>query len=626
MHKCQGTSQLLLLPGQAQNRTYRLQESVLDRDGAAPKAFFDGIDVTIAGLVRFAGPKPPARLVSALQRIAEAITTARRSAAADGPAAAIPALREVHVRLIETLANLQLVKDDGGFSPLSDDAALEISNRLNPKLDETSAALLVAAGVRLDALADDGVVIPGQTVNISVSAAGAGELRGVTLQGFDGQLATCTGDLAKGATCKAAVRIPAATHLSTPYWTPRRDAARYDFEPDVPFGVPFRPTPFRAAFALTIGGERFVVERPVEYRYSNIMAGEKRSQLNVAPPFSVTVDPEIVVFPASSAAASAVRAKTVSVSVANNQKGAANASVTLKASTGWTVEPAAQPIAFSREEESVSVKFAVRPAAAASPGDFAASALVTSDGARSGEGYDVVEYPHIHRRHVVRPANVRLKVLDVSVTPGLKVGYVMGVGDRVPEAIEQLGAEVTLLDADALASGDLSRFDDIVLGVRAYERRQDLRAGNQRLLGYAANGGTVIVQYQRTEFNEAQYGPFPAKTTAERLTDEDAPMEILAPDHAVFTRPNRLGPETWRGWLQERGTYFLGERDPRYVDLLRGTDPFPYNAGSKTGILVEARVGKGRWIYTGLGLWRQLPAGTDGAYRLLANLISLGKQ
>ena len=148
----------------------------------------------------------------------------------------------------------------------------------------------------------------------------------------------------------------------------------------------------------------------------------------------------------------------------------------------------------------------------------------------------------------------------------------------------------------------------------------------QRLISFAENGGTVIVQYQRTEFNEAQYGPYPAKTSDARITDENAPMEILVPDHPVFNTPNKIDEGTWFGWVQERGTYFLGERDPRYVDLLRSQDPFPNNAGPKTGILVEAPVGKGRWIYTGLGLWRQLPAGVHGAYRLLANLLSLGKK
>src|SRR6187551_1989786 len=261
------------------------------------------------------------------------------------------------------------------------------------------------------------------------------------------------------------------------------------------------------------------------------------------------------------------------------------------------------------------------------PGEFSARAVVrTETGSHSDSGYQVVEYPHIHRRHVVREASARVKIMELTVAPGVRVGYVMGVGDAVPDAIEQLGVPVTLIGADMLAGGDLGQFSVIVLGVRAYERRPDLRANNQRLLQYVENGGTVVVQYQRAEFNAAQYGPYPAKTTAERITDENAAIEEAVPDHPVFTTPNRIGAEAWKGWVQERGTYFMGERDPRYIDLLRAQDPFPYNAGTKTGILVEARVGKGRWLYTGLGLWRQLPAGTDGAYGLLANLISLGKQ
>jgi hypothetical protein len=525
--------------------------------------------------------------------------------------------------------------------------------RLAQKERQFQDALVIASGIRFDALADDGVVTPGQTLNVSVYGAGSGQLKGVALHGFDGELATCAGDLAKAVTCKAALKIPATTHLSTPYWTPRKDAARYDFEPDVPFGVPFRPTPFTAMFTLVIGGEEVTIERPVQYRYSNLVAGEKRSQLNVVPAFNVTVDPDIAVFPVSreelppkggshdsralppeggshastSPVASAFRRKLIQVTVGNNQKGPATASVTLQAPAGWTIDPAAQHVKFTREDEEATVKFTVEAPASTAAGDTSIRALVTSDGgARSALGYQVVEYPHIHRRHVIQPADLRVKVMDVTVAANLKVGYVMGVGDKVPDAIEQLGADVRLIDAETLASGDLSQFDTIMLGVRAYERRQDLRANNQRLLDYAANGGTVIVQYQRTEFNEAQYGPYPAKTTAERVTDENAPVEVLVPDHPVFNTPNRIGPDVWRGWVQERGTYFMGERDPRYVDLVRSQDPFPYNAGPKSGILIEARVGRGRWIYTGLGLWRQLPAGTDGAYRLLANLISLGKR
>ena len=218
-----------------------------------------------------------------------------------------------------------------------------------------------------------------------------------------------------------------------------------------------------------------------------------------------------------------------------------------------------------------------------------------------------------------------MRVLDVTVAPNLRVGYVMGVGDQVPQAIQQLGVDLTLIGPEELASGDLSVYDVIVTGVRAYERRVDLRANNHRLLAYAEGGGTVLVQYNKFEFNQAQYGPFPAKVGSDRVTDESAPVTVLTPEHPVFSSPNRIGPEAWQDWVQERGLYFLGDRDSRYADLVALEDPFELNRGRKTGALVEARVGKGRWIYIGLGLWRQLPAGTPGAYRLLANLLSLGR-
>ena len=167
----------------------------------------------------------------------------------------------------------------------------------------------------------------------------------------------------------------------------------------------------------------------------------------------------------------------------------------------------------------------------------------------------------------------------------------------------------------------------IVTGVRAYERRPDLRANNNRLLEYVENGGTVIVKYNKQEFNQAQYGPYPAKTGTDRITDENAPVEVLVPDASGLQRARTgSGPDAWAGWVQERGTYFLAERDSRYVDLVRSTDPVPATTRApKTGALVEARYGKGRWIYIGLGLWRQLPAGTEGAYQLMANLLSLRK-
>jgi hypothetical protein len=165
----------------------------------------------------------------------------------------------------------------------------------------------------------------------------------------------------------------------------------------------------------------------------------------------------------------------------------------------------------------------------------------------------------------------------------------------------------------------------IVTGVRAYEKRDDLMANNHRLLEYAEHGGTVIVQYNKMEFNREQYGPYPARVGGGRVADESVPVNVLGPDHPVFNYPNKIGPEAWANWVQERGLYFLGDKDRKYVDLVSMVDSFPDNPVEKLGSFVEARPGKGRWIYLGLALWRQLPAGTDGAYFLLANLLSLPK-
>jgi hypothetical protein len=242
------------------------------------------------------------------------------------------------------------------------------------------------------------------------------------------------------------------------------------------------------------------------------------------------------------------------------------------------------------------------------------------------QGYQVIEYPHIQRRHKVIPAETTVKVVDVGVAPNIRMGYVMGVGDLVPQALDQLGVKVAMLDTDELAYGNLARFDTIMLGIRAYERREDLKAYNHRLIKYVQDGGTLIVQYNKTgEFNQAQYGPYPALVSGNRVTDETAPVQILEKEHHAFTYPNRIRQDAWDGWVQERGLYFLGEKDAKYIDLVQLQDPFEYNPGTKGGALVEARFGKGRWLYVGLGLWRQLPYGTVGAYQLMANLISLGK-
>ena len=221
-----------------------------------------------------------------------------------------------------------------------------------------------------------------------------------------------------------------------------------------------------------------------------------------------------------------------------------------------------------------------------------------------------------------------VNAFEIRVGDQLQVGYIMGVGDQVGAATEELGVKVTYLKDEDLASGNLDRFDVLVTGVRAYLNRGDLVANNHRLLRYVQEGGHLVVQYNKYEFNENQYGPYPVRINRphDRITAEDSPVKILLPDHPLFHWPNRITDKDWAGWVQERGLYFLGQWESRYQPLLELQDPWPYNDQSKRGALVLATYGKGTYLYTGLSFFRQLPAGVPGAYRLWANILSLGKR
>jgi LmbE family N-acetylglucosaminyl deacetylase len=664
MHKCQGMAQLLALPGPA-STAYRLVESTIsgamqreDRD------LFDGVDHSIEALAAFAGPQAPKELTDALSSIASAVADAQKKF--DGDVAG-----SIETPLLAGLRAVRNLRVQLGRLPMNDGARFEIDFRLRQKEAEFQRAILVASGLEVEALADDGVVVPGQPVKVSVFVANRGgtELRvkDVHFDGFEGgspcALTAVTGSGAFGSfgggrgsrgaaapagpplanlkkdtvgRCDPTLTVPANARVTEPYWHRKGEEGRYSFDRDAPFGLPYRPTPFAAQITFTYpDGQEVVDALPVQYRYEgNIFSGEKRMDLLVAPAVSVRASPEIAIIPAASVAAARSRdantrsqtgSREVRVTVVNDTPSATDVDVTLDVPAGWAASPPNQSVNLAREDEARTVRFDVRPAAGTPSGEYHVRAVATAAGRQFDRGYQVIEYPHIRRQHIYHSSETTIKVVDVRTTPNLTIGYVMGVGDEVPPAIEQLDARVELLGADDLAWGNLSRFDAIVTGVRAYERREDLRANNSRLLDYVRNGGVVIVQYNKFEFNQAQYGPYPAKVSQDRVTDENSPVRVLAPDDPLLGVPNRIGDAAWKGWVQDRGLYFLGERDPRYHDLVELQDPYPYNSGPKTGALVEATYGRGRWVYVGLALWRQLPAGVDGAYQILANLISLGK-
>jgi LmbE family N-acetylglucosaminyl deacetylase len=616
-------------------RGYSLVDSTLaGQMHKQESSLFEGIDTSVTGIAQYAGPNPPAALIAGLGAILDEAKLAQ-NLFADGNDNGTAGPVEAGLEAVRTLqAQLPSMK-------LSDAARYEIDFRLKLKERDYQDAVLAAHDVSFDALADDGMVIGGQPIRMGLVATNHGAtditVTRVDIAGFDDPAACKPAEAKKDATytCASEAHIPKNAKLTTPYftdnyWKHLDNQAIHILDPDVPFGVPFAPSPFRVTFHVKAGNVEVTKDLPVEFRYvKDIYFGDKRMELNVIPAYSVKVEPALAVIPAPAAGAAAKPVeREIHIVVTNGTKGAAQANVALELPAGWKVTPATAPISFGHEDESLSARFQITPPAQVKAGDYSLRAVVTSPATgdeKFANGYQVIEYPHIQRIQVIKPAEIPLKVIDVKTVPNLNVGYIVGVGDQVPPAIEQLGAKVSFIDEDEMAWGDLSKHDVIVTGVRAYERRADLRAYNRRLLDYVERGGTAIIQYNKTEFNQAQYGPYPADVSQNRVTDRTAPVIVLAPADPVFTFPNKIGPAAWAGWVQERGIYFLGEKDAKYVDLLSMTDSFKDNPGEKLGSLVEAKFGKGRWIYVGLNLWRQLPDGTNGAYQLLANLISLPK-
>jgi hypothetical protein len=265
---------------------------------------------------------------------------------------------------------------------------------------------------------------------------------------------------------------------------------------------------------------------------------------------------------------------------------------------------------------------AVTPPAGIAAGEYELAAEFRAGGHAFSLGYDLIDYPHIAPHHLYRPAAARVRALDVRVAD-VRVGYVTGVGDGVPEALDQLGVAWAPLGEAELAGGDLSGFDVIIAGTRAYELRPDLVAHNERLLDWARAGGTLISLYNKYPALRGSYAPWPVTIARPhgRVTDEDAPVTVLEPDHPLFNTPNRIGPADWEGWVQERGLYFWETWGGPLRPLLAMNDP---GEAPLRGSLLVAPLGEGTYVYTALALFRQLPEGVPGAYRLLANLVSLG--
>jgi LmbE family N-acetylglucosaminyl deacetylase len=565
-----------------------------------------------------------------------------------------------YAALIDSARALLTPGDPGRIVPLLA-AALGELRRTAPaafraaKEPTLEAALADAAGVVTDAIAEDGRVVPGQTFGIVAALwapAGGAALDSIAIDapvgwrvrpasapptsvplasgvfsrveaGGAASAPPVAGGVfsaeARGVTAgRFAVTVPDDAPLSEPYFLRRpRIGGLYDWSqaPDSVKGEPFQPAPLHARLATTIAGVPVTLRQEVAYRYDDPTQGELRRPLFVVPAVGVEVSPSAMVWPIA-----ARGTRDVTVTLSNGGRGPVSGEVGLELPTGWTAPPP-QPFALDGEDTHKSYTFAVRFPAGVAPGSYAIHAVARAGGVRSDRATILVDYPHIRPVAYVQGAVLRVEIADLALPHLARVGYLRGAADAVPEALAAVGVPIALLTPDDIEKGDLSRYDVIVVGSRAFETDEEWIASSGRLLDYARRGGRLIVQYQQYQFVRGGFAPFPLTIARphDRVTDEAAPVTELDPASPLFHRPNDIGAADWDGWVQERGLYFAHTWDPAYHPMLEMGD----NGEKLRGGLLVAKLGRGLYVYTGLAFFRQLPANVPGAYRLFANLLAL---
>ncbi len=491
------------------------------------------------------------------------------------------------------------------------------------KLDDLDDTIAACAGLWLEATAEGFLRAPGEDVEVAATAINRSpfpvELAAVR---FGGPAAAATPSHAGAAgaladnepfTLKQRVTIAKDAEPTTPPWLREEpDGALYRVPSADLVGAPSGPPPLDVTFDVRFGAETLTFHRAVEYKWVDPVVGERRRPFEIHPPVTLTPDHGVLVFADDSP-------RTVRV-VAKAGAASANGRLRLVVPDGWRVEPAQADFALAEREAEAAFDFRVSPAPGVAAG-ATLRAVADIGGRESSHALVRIEYPHIPIQTLFPPAEVRLVRVDLA-RDGRRIGYVPGAGDDVAAALSDVGYDVTILDDHALDKADLAGFDAIVLGVRAHNVNPRLRFQHERLMAWVEAGGTLVAQYNavnRLSDVAGPIGPYPFGITRERITDEGSPVRFDDPADPVFHRPNEITPADFDGWVQERGLYFADGEDPRYRSplALRDADE-DWNDG---GLIVAAH-GKGRFVYTGLSFFRQLPAGVPGAYRLFANLLA----
>jgi LmbE family N-acetylglucosaminyl deacetylase len=638
----QGAGGARLTPG---HRTgyYRLADSALAGVslGAPEKDFFDGIDTSLASLaVRLGVPQKRAQFVTpGLVDIAAQVDAAFAALSSADTCKAAPPL----------LKGLQLTNDliqKVQASVLSDELKADLLAHLNTKAQQFREAANLALGVALDLSVDPPggnppspfprleqtfqMATPGQTFTLTARLWNRSE-QTVTPQSIKLQLSPewnvkqLTSDvkpLRKDdvALVQFQVTVPQNAPDTKPYWhrdDPYRESVN---QIDYPKFItqPYTPFPVRATAQYTVGNLTGEASAVAQAKYIDPVSGQGHHPLPVGPPFSVQMEGVSYNIPANTK-----RAIPLVVYVRSNlTKDSDAAEISLQLPSGWQSAPQSQPVRLQGEGDSAPFEFQVTPDGLRE-GHYPIRAVIKYQGHEYSEGLTMVTRQDLDAFYFYLPASQNVSAINVNLPKALKIGYVMGAGDDIPVVLKQLGLDVEFISSAELAAGDLSRYGTIVLGIRAYDVRSDVRANNRRLLDYVSRGGTLLVQYDQSTgiFNSGHYTPYPMTASGERVSVEEAPVEILAPENKIMQYPNPITAKDFDGWVQERGLYFMSEWDQHYTPLLSSHDPG--EEPLKGGLLVT-QYGKGTYIYSGYAFFRQLPVGVPGAVRLFVNMLSAG--
>jgi LmbE family N-acetylglucosaminyl deacetylase len=628
---------------------YKLVDSVepakLDKAGHE-KDFFDGIDTSLPGLARRLGTEEPRlpKLRGELQDIAAKVEAA--SAAAKGTdvsAAAGP--------LAGVVAELQRVNrevTEAGLNPASksdllariDEKRNQAETALNHALNLGLAATVVSRAEPAPATPKEAdavtTVSPGQDFLVAVDFHNGSKDR-LLLDGLKLEVPPGWGTISDktkpvaiqpGDNIHAVFRlkVPSDAEFTRPYWhrgDPETESINH-VDDEKYATLPFPPPGLRARLDYSVAGANGATVKnsigaTVVTRFIDEAGKERARLLAVVPGFSVALEPGTQVISTHNGASS-----SVTVGVTGNFSRDTRGALRLELPAGWRSEPKERAVDFTRRGEKQDFQFKVFPANL-QESRAQVRAVLEADGRKSSEGYTLVTRDDLGSFYYYQPAVQKVSIVDVRVPHDLQVGYIMGAGDDIPTVLTQAGMNVIPIAPETLAREDLSRYGTIVLGIRAYDTQKDVTANNKKLLDYVSAGGTLIVQYNSGvgDFNSGHFTPYPAELSRARVSVEDAPVDILAPDDSVFHYPNDITARDFDGWVQERGLYFMDKWDDHFKPLLACHDP---GEEAQKGGLLRAPYGKGTYIYTGYAFFRQLPAGVPGAVRLYVNLLSAGHE